>query len=204
MLKPNRLICAGLSEHSTSVAETGREISKLSPTRLATIKRFLLPLLFIAAGVVSTASAQRPPPDHPNIVIILADDLGYGDVGFNGCPDIPTPNMDSIASNGVLCPDGYVTHPFCSPSRGALLTGRYQQRYGHEHQPVVSSGEDGPNPSGLPSQELVLPQLLRPAGYVCGLIGKWHLGNKLTPTQRGFDEFFGFLGGLLPITTRIL
>ena len=140
MLKPNRLICAGLSAHSISLAETGREISKLSPTRLPTIKRFLVRLLFIAAGVASTASAQTPPPDHPNIVIILADDLGYGDVGFNGCPDIPTPNIDSVASNGVLCTDGYVTHPFCSPSRAALLTGRYQQRFGHEHQPSGVTG----------------------------------------------------------------
>jgi len=200
MLKPNQLIRAGLSAHSISVAETGREISKLSPTRLPTIKRFLLRLLFIAAGVASTASAQTPPPDHPNIVIILADDLGYGDVGFNGCPDIPTPNIDSVASNGVLCTDGYVTHPFCSPSRAALLTGRYQQRFGHEHQPSSVPGvfDDTHDPPGLPIGELLLPQLLKPAGYVSGLIGKWHLGNNLRPTDRGFDEFFGFMGGWSP------
>jgi hypothetical protein len=134
MLKPNRLICAGLSGHSTSVAETGREISKLSSTRLPTIKRFLLRLLFIAAGVVSTASAQTPPPDHPNIVIILADDLGYGDVAFNGCSDYPTPNIDSLTINGVRCSSRYVTHLFCSLSRAALITGRYQHRFGHENQ----------------------------------------------------------------------
>ncbi|SRR5438874_12479449 len=135
MLKPNRLIAAGLSAHSTSVAETGREISKLSPTRLPTIKRFLLRLLFVAAGVVSKASAQTPPPDHPNIVVILADDLGYGDVAFNGCPDYPTPNIDSLTINGVRCSNGYVTHPLCSLSRAALITGRYQHRFGHENQP---------------------------------------------------------------------
>src|SRR5213082_1066687 len=194
MLKPNQLIRAGLSAHSISVAETGREISKLSPTRLPTIKRFLLRLLFIAAGVASTASAQTPPPDHPNIVIILADDLGYGDVGFNGCPDIPTPNIDALANNGVRCTNGYVTHPFCTPSRAALLTGRYQQRFGLEN----LTGTDTTNPrAGLPMQEVLLPEILQPAGYVCGAVGKWHLGftPNFHPMQRGFDEFFGFLGG---------
>lgn len=140
-------------------------------------------------GVVSSGLAQTSPP---NIVVILADDLGYGDVSMNGCPDFATPNIDSIASNGALCTNGYVTHPFCSPSRAGLLTGRYQQRFGHETQP---SG-DADNPLlGLPTTELTLWQMLKPAGYVCGLIGKWHLGEaeNLHPLPRGFDEFFGFL-----------
>ncbi len=134
---------------------------------------------------------------HPNIVVILADDLGYGDVSFNGCPDFSTPNIDSIASNGVSCPDGYVTHPFCSPSRAGLLTGRYQQRFGHENQPEY----DATNPLlGLPMEEILLPQILKPAGYVCGAIGKWHLGYapNFHPLARGFDEFFGFLGADSP------
>jgi hypothetical protein len=76
----------------------------------------------------------------PNIVVILADDLGYGDIGFNGCPDIPTPNIDSLATNGVLCSSGYVTHPFSSPSQAGLLTGRYQQRFGHENNPQSDQG----------------------------------------------------------------
>src|SRR2546421_12466965 len=84
--------------------------------------------LLLAFNVACSALAQSAPP---NIVVILADDLGYGDVGFNGCPDIPTPNIDSIAANGALCTNGYATHDHCSPSRAAIITGRYQQRFGH-------------------------------------------------------------------------
>jgi arylsulfatase A-like enzyme len=146
-------------------------------------------LMLPAFVLFSSSWAQTAPP---NIVVILADDLGYNDVGFNGCPDIPTPNIDSIAMNGVLCPSGYATHPFCSPSRAGLITGRYQQRFGHDSGPTLGST----NPClGLPTTELTLPQLLKPAGYLCGAIGKWHLGYvpDLYPTRRGFDEFFGFL-----------
>jgi len=106
--------------------------------------------------------AQNGPP---NIVIILADDLGYGDVGFNGCPDIPTPNIDALAANGVSCTHGYVTEPFCAPSRAAILTGRYQQRYGFDNN--VEDGDDNGNPAlGVSVSEIILPQLLKPAGYV--------------------------------------
>ena len=158
------------------------------------LRQFLLAALASAGGIVSSALAQTSPP---NVVIILADDLGYGDVSMNGCADYATPNIDSIASNGALCTNGYVTHPFCSPSRAALLTGRYQQRFGHENQPQG----DPANPLlGLPTTELPLWQMLKPAGYVCGLIGKWHLGEapNLHPLARGFDEFFGFLKALSP------
>ena len=132
-------------------------------------------------------------PPKPNIIIILADDLGFGDVSYNRFnPDFLTPNIDSLAINGVSCSNGYVTHPFCSPSRAALLTGRYQQRFGYENQPE----DDASNPRlGLPSTEVPLPQLLKKAGYVCGMVGKWHLGiaPSLAPNQRGFDNYFGFL-----------
>src|SRR5207248_10817351 len=162
---------------------------------------FLLPLFLVVCTLPATTTLQAQsasPP--PNIIVILADDLGYGDVSFNGCPDYLTPNIDALASNGVRCSSGYVTHPFCSPSRAALLTGRYQQRFGHEHQPssVPVVFDDTHDPPGLPIVELLLPQLLKPAGYVSGLIGKWHLGNNLRPTDRGFDEFFGFMGGWSP------
>ena len=146
-------------------------------------------LLLIVCVFATSAWAQTAPP---NIVVILADDLGYGDVGFNGCPDIPTPNIDSVATNGALCTNGYSTHPYCSPSRAGLITGRYQQRFGHENQE---------NPRlGLPTAEILLPQILKPAGYTCGAIGKWHLGGdpNLHPLPRGFDEFFGFLDAASP------
>ena len=153
------------------------------------MKKSLPILLLFAFAPLCTALAQTTPP---NIVVILADDLGYGDVGVYGCADIPTPNMDSIAANGVLCTNGYVTEPHCSPSRAALVTGRYHERFGYDWGPVT--GATNPR-RGLPMTETTLPQLLTPAGYVSGAIGKWHLGTniELYPTRRGFDEFYGFL-----------
>ncbi len=155
------------------------------------LKKWLLYTLLPSLVLTCSVSAQ----DRPNIVVILADDLGYGDVGFNGVKDIPTPNIDAVAANGVLCTNAYVTEPFCAPSRAALLTGRYQQRYGFNAGP----DEDNHNPlQGLPLSESTLPQLLKPAGYVSGAFGKWHLGFQspdLYPLQRGFDEFVGFLYG---------
>src|SRR5580765_5818726 len=105
------------------------------------MRKYYAILILLSFALVSSTWAQTAPP---NIVVILADDLGYNDVGFNGCPDIPTPNIDSIAANGVLCTDGYATHPFCSPSRAGLITGRYQQRFGHEHQPNLVGNVSDP------------------------------------------------------------
>ena len=160
-----------------------------------TFRKLLLRIVLVACVLLSLSAVSAVAQSRqPNIIVILADDLGYGDVGFNGCPDYPTPNIDSLTINGVRCSSGYVTHPFCSPSRAALLTGRYQQRFGHENQPT----QDAANPRlGVPAQELLLAQILRPAGYVCGAVGKWHLGvaSNLHPMQRGFNEFFGFLEG---------
>lgn len=169
-----------------------RRILFIPLARARYFRKFVFALVLIGCVLVSSASAQSGPP---NILIILADDLGYGDVAFNGCPDYATPNIDSLTINGVGCSSGYVTHPFCNPSRAALITGRYQQRFGHENKPTPP---DDSNPRlGLLIQELPLSQMLKPAGYICGLIGKWHLGTapSLRPTQRGFDEFFGFLSG---------
>ena len=145
-------------------------------------------LLSTAAGALR-AAARRP-----NIIVILADDMGYSDVGFNGCKDIPTPNIDSIARTGVRFTNAYVSHPFCSPTRSGLMTGRYQQRYGHENNPRYDPQDEV---AGLPLSETTLPQALSAAGYATGHVGKWHLGatESLRPLRRGFRESFGFLGG---------
>lgn len=155
-------------------------------------------LLAIAARAETPSSSGAPaanqPADKPNLVLILTDDQGYHDVGFNGCKDIPTPNLDSIASNGVRFTSGYVSYPVCSPSRAGLLTGRYEQRFGHERNPRFEP--DNPR-SGLPLSETTLADALGKAGYHSGIIGKWHLGAHpdLHPLKRGFNEFFGMLGG---------
>ena len=140
----------------------------------------------------SVAGAARRPP---NILLIVADDLGYADVGVQGCKDIPTPNVDSLAKNGVRFTSGYVSCPVCSPSRAGLMTGRYQQRFGHEFNPGPAQAAS-PN-FGLPLEETTLADRLKKLGYVTGAFGKWHLGYKpeFHPQRRGFDEFLGFLGG---------
>jgi len=162
-----------------------------------TVPAFRLRLWVYAIGSLlagTTAIASTTPAFKPNIIIILTDDQGYTDVGFNGCKDIPTPNLDRIAHEGVHFPVGYVTHPYCSPSRAGLLSGRMQQRFGHEHNP---EGATDDNEEGIPVSEVLLPARLKTVGYTTGIIGKWHLGKapQFNPLNRGFDEFFGFLGG---------
>lgn len=150
----------------------------------------LLAALALLPDVASAASAARP----PNLIVIMTDDQGYGDVGFNGCRDIPTPHLDSIAAAGVRFTNGYVTYAVCSPSRAGLLSGRYPQRFGHERNPAWQPR----NPAtGLPLSETLLPAALGRVGYVSGLVGKWHLGAhpRFHPLERGFNEFFGHLGG---------
>ena len=142
----------------------------------------------VAAGgcAVVAAAADR----KPNILLIVADDLGYADVGFHGVEDIPTPHLDALAARGVRFSNGYVSGTWCSPTRAGLLTGRYQQRFGVR-------GHEGTPDEALSLAETTLADRLRAAGYATGVIGKWHLGTgpEFHPVERGFDEFFGFLRG---------
>jgi len=148
-----------------------------------------------ALGVLPLLSIQplaADQPEHPNIVLLLADDLGYGELGCQGNAQIPTPHIDSIARDGIRFTNGYVTAAFCSASRAGLLTGRYQNRFGYEFNPIGAQNEDPA--AGLPVKERTLADVLHDVGYTTALIGKWHLGGtaKYHPHRRGFDEFFGF------------
>ncbi len=140
------------------------------------------------------AAAAPGQTKKPNIIVIVADDLGSADLGFTGAKDIPTPHLDALARSGVHCTDGYVSHPFCSPTRAGLLTGRYQQRFGHENNPRYDRTDAT---AGLPLDQVTLPQTLSAAGYRTGIVGKWHLGAtpEMHPMKRGFREMYGFLGG---------
>jgi arylsulfatase A-like enzyme len=144
-------------------------------------------------AVMSLAFAGPPLSEaatKPNILLIVGDDMGYADVGFHGCKDIPAPNLDALAASGVRFTSGYVSGPYCSPTRAGLLTGRYQTRFGHEFNP-------GGAGSGLPLSERTIADRLKTVGYATGLVGKWHLGAEpeYHPLKRGFDEFYGFMGG---------
>jgi arylsulfatase A-like enzyme len=149
-----------------------------------------LTLAWFTAHAALGIAAEPPRPARPNILFIVGDDMGFADVGFQGCKDIPTPNLDALAAAGVRFTSGYVSGPYCSPTRAALLAGRYQTRFGHEFNPAGGK-------AGLPLTETTIADRLKAAGYVTGLVGKWHLGAapELHPQRRGFDEFFGFLAG---------
>ncbi len=140
-----------------------------------------------ALGLGRPAGAAIGPP---NIVVIVSDDQGYADVSYNKRhqKEVATPNTDALARGGVTMTQGYTSGHVCSPTRAGLMTGRYQQRFG-----VYSAGEGG---SGVPLGEKFFPQYLKQAGYASGMFGKWHLGlePEYNPVNRGFDEFYGFMG----------
>jgi arylsulfatase A-like enzyme len=153
--------------------------------------------IMIAVGLILVCGASTV-ARQPNLLVIVADDLGYADLGAYGGTEIPTPHIDSLARNGVRCTNAYVSGPYCSPTRAGLLTGRYQQRFGHEFNP----GPPNENNShvGLSTRELTIADRMRAAGYLTSLIGKWHLGytDEFHPLNRGFQSFFGFLEGAHP------
>ena len=148
-----------------------------------------------AAGSVALA-AEANKKTRPNVVLIFVDDLGYGDVGYHGTCDVPTPNIDSIAKKGTQFSAGYVTAAVCGPSRAGILSGQYQQRFGFDDNP----GPFRQTPKveiGTPTDRLNIAERLKELGYATGMVGKWHEGDKekFQPHKRGFDEYFGFNNG---------
>ena len=148
------------------------------------MRNVLLAFLLLAAPL----AAQRP----PNLVLIFADDLGYGDVSSFGAVDHETPRLDRMAREGVKLTSFYVPTPFCAPSRATILTGRYPFRNGMVTNPAPDSGK---NEDHLPLSEITLAEALKPAGYATAAVGKWHLGHlpEYLPTRQGFDEYYGIL-----------
>ena len=155
-------------------------------------RRLLLALALILAAVPHAVAAERP----PNVVLILADDLGYGDLGCYGAKDVRTPNLDGLAGAGMRLTRFYANSSVCSPTRAALLTGRYPELVGV---PGVIRTSPKDSWGHLTPDAVLLPRLLKAAGYHTGIVGKWHLGLKApdTPNARGFDHFHGFLGDMM-------
>lgn len=158
----------------------------------------LVPLTFLGLSLAACAAIAAPRP--PNLLILLADDLGYGDTGFTGSKDIQTPNLDRLAATGVRL-DRFYACPMCSPTRAGLLTGRWPIRYGLMRAVIPPWSE-----YGLPASEATLPELLARAGYERrGMVGKWHLGHSrraLLPPQRGFTSFYGHYNGAIDYFTH--
>jgi arylsulfatase A-like enzyme len=162
-------------------------------------------LVILVCALLATAAFCAP---APNIVFILVDDLGYGDLGCTGAEDIRTPHIDRIAADGIQLTDFYANAPVCTPTRAGFMTGRWQQRLGIEfafgyqvEQKVLVDGKWVPEPGfhalGLPLKAKTLANFLKERGYATGAFGKWHLGFKdvYNPLNRGFDEYFGELLG---------
>ncbi|WP_111977878.1 sulfatase family protein [Algibacillus agarilyticus] len=151
-------------------------------------------ILALAGLILSSAVNAGTQSDRPNILVILTDDMGYADVGFNGSTDIITPNLDALAENGTMMTSAYNVHPFCGPSRAGIMTGRYPHKFGSQFNLPTSDNSGG---LGIPTEETFISEVLQDAGYFTGALGKWHLGeeSEFHPNNRGFDEYYGFLNG---------
>jgi len=154
--------------------------------------RFSFLIIFLLLGQLTILAQQKP-----NFILIVADDLGFGDLSINGSAQIKTPHIDELAQTGIRFTEGYVSSPVCSPSRAGLLTGINQVRFGHDNN--IGGNQLGFDPEflGLPLTEKTIADHLKKLGYINGLIGKWHLGDAphFHPLKRGFDEFWGYTGG---------
>ena len=171
--------------------------STYTPNRSDLGKSLSVKVTFTDNSDNSQTLTSQPTPlliSKPNVIVILVDDLGYGDVSYNGATDIQTPNIDRLANQGVIFANGYVTYPTCTPSRAGLLTGRYPSRFGLEGN--LAYAPNDPH-HGLPTEEILFPHMMQYAGYETAVIGKWQLGahQLFNPLNRGFDYFYGFLGG---------
>jgi arylsulfatase A-like enzyme len=191
MLDTPLLSCTLETTGIVSLRACGRKFMKLR----------LIPFCYLLSSLAICLFVSVRSNAKPNILVIVGDDMGYADIGVHGCRDIPTPNIDSLAARGVRCTNGYVSCPYCSPTRAGMLTGRYQTRFGHEFNP--GDGRFGGGAAekgkqiGLPLTETTIADRLKADGYETGWVGKWHLGSspQFIPHQRGFDATFGFLGG---------
>ncbi len=156
---------------------------------------------FIAGWILFLGGIGLNQGQPTNIILLFADDAGYHDFGFQGSQTFPTPNLDQLAKEGITCTQAYVTAAVCGPSRAALLTGQYQQRFGFEENNVPgymsTSSKLMGDQMGLPLHLHTIADHLRPLGYRSIILGKWHQGNEdiYHPLRRGFDEFYGFRGG---------
>ncbi len=157
--------------------------------------RLLFLLAFVVAAAPPLAQGQVGNVQRPSVVLIITDDVGYGDLGSYGAPDIRTPHIDGLARDGVRLTDFYANGATCTPTRTGLISGRYQQRFALER--PLGSGSTADGALGLPATGRSLPQLLKDHGYATALVGKWHLGYKteFSPRAHGFDYFFGFKSG---------
>ncbi len=157
--------------------------------------RFVLKQILLSAIVAVFLGCGQNPALQPNIVFIMIDDLGYGDVGCYGSTRNSTPNIDALAREGLRFTDFHANGPMCSPTRAALMTGRYQHRLGPKFEAAISGKEDYDD--GLPLDTITMAEVLKKAGYSTGMYGKWHLGYHppLLPANQGFDDFIGLGSG---------